>query len=182
MHSTIYEFSKQPISKKRWTTVDSLPEWFFQTVADSAADTDDIPRAVQIRCLEQHFGDLCIRDGDQLRFVCDFKARYFRKSYPYFMAAVRALAKTSYDTFSGIVPAPAFHAALSSVTESYADRFGFYVYDSDHAELLPMDAWLRKADLSKPYYMGSVMDYSYFVSIEKQTVRDYPLCCKQKVI
>lgn len=83
MHSTIYEFSEQPISKKRWTTVDSLPEWFFQTVADSAADTDDITRAVQIRCLEQHFGGLCIRDGDQLRFVCDFKARYFRKSYPY---------------------------------------------------------------------------------------------------
>ena len=182
MHSTIYEFSKQPISKKRWATIDCLPEWFFQTVADSAADTDDITRAVQIRYLEQHFGDLCARDGDQLRFVCDFKARYFRKSYPYFLAAVRALAKTSYDTFSGIVPAPAFHAALSSVTESYADRFGFYVYDSDHAELLPMDAWLRKADLSKPYYMCSVMDYSYFVSIEKQTVRDYPLCCKQKVI
>ena len=182
MHSTIYEFSERPISESRRATVDSLPEWFFQTVADSAADTDDITKAVQIRCLEQHFGDLCIRDGNQLRFVCDFKARYFRKSYPYFMAAVRALAKTSYDTFSGIIPAPAFHAALSSVTESYADRFGFYVYDSDRAELLPMDTWLRKADLSKPYYMGSVMDYSYFVSIEKQTVRDYPLCCKQKVI
>ena len=40
MHSTIYELSEQPISKKRWTTVDILPEWFFQTVADSAADTD----------------------------------------------------------------------------------------------------------------------------------------------
>ena len=109
-------------------------------MADSAADTDDITRAVQIRCLEQYFGDLCIRDGDQLRFVCDFKARYFRKSYPYFMAAVRALAKASYDMFSGIIPAPAFHAALNGVAESYADRFGFYVYDSDHAELLPMDA------------------------------------------
>ena len=75
MHSTIYEFSEQPISESRRATIDSLPEWFFQTVADSAADTDDITRAVQIRCLEQHFGDLCIRDGDQLRFVCDFKAR-----------------------------------------------------------------------------------------------------------
>lgn len=156
MHSTIYEFSEQPISKKRWTTVDSLPEWFFQTVADSAADTDEITRAVQIRCLEQHFGDLCI---NQLRFVCDFKARYFRKSYPYFMAAVQALAKTSYDMFSGIMPAPAFHAALSSLTESYADRFGFYVYDSDHAELLPMDAWLRTVDLSMPHFVGGVMDY-----------------------
>lgn len=159
MHSTIYELSEHPISESRRITIDILPEWFFQTVADSAADTDDITRAVQIRCLEQHFGDLCARDGDQLRFVCDFKARYFRKSYPYFMAAVRALAKTSYDTFSGIIPAPAFHAALSSVTGSYADRFGFYVYDSDHAELLPMDTWLRKADLLKPYYLGSVMDY-----------------------
>ena len=95
MHSTIYEFSEQPISESRRATIDSLPEWFFQTVADSAADTDEITRAVQIRCLEQHFGDLCIRDGDQLRFVHDFKARYFRNSYPYFMAAVRALAKAS---------------------------------------------------------------------------------------
>lgn len=150
MHSTIYEFSEQPISESRRATIDSLPEWFFQTVADSAADTDEITRAVQIRCLEQHFGDLCIRDGDQLRLVHDFKARYFRNSYPYFMAAVRALAKASYDMFSGIMPAPAFHAALNSVTESYADRFGFYVYDSDHAELLPMDAWLRTADCRLP--------------------------------
>ena len=77
MHSTIYEFSEQPVSESRRATIDSLPEWFFQTVADSAADTDEITRAVQIRCLEQHFGDLCIRDGDQLHFVCDFKARYF---------------------------------------------------------------------------------------------------------
>ena len=70
MHSTIYEFSKHPISESRRATIDSLPEWFFQTVADSATDTDEISRAVQIRCLEQHFGDLCIRDGDQLHFVC----------------------------------------------------------------------------------------------------------------
>ena len=159
MHSTIYEFSEHPISASRRITIDSLPEWSFQTVADSAADTDDITRAVQIRCLEQHFGDLCARDGDQLRFVCDFKARYFRKSYPYFMAAVQALTKASYDMFSGIVPAPAFHAALNSVMESYADRFGFYIYDADHAELFPLDAWLRKADLSIPYFVGGVMDY-----------------------
>ena len=72
MHSTIYELSEQPISKSRRATIDSLPEWFFQTVADSAADTDEITRAVQIRCLEQHFGDLCIRDGDQLRFLSIF--------------------------------------------------------------------------------------------------------------
>ena len=168
MHSTIYELSEQPISKKRWTTIDSLPEWFFQTVADSAADTDEITRAVQIRCLEQHFGDLCARDGDQLRFVCDFKARYFRKSYPYFMAAVRALAKASYDMFSGIIPAPAFHAALSSVTESYADRFGFYVYDSDHAELFPLDAWLRTADLSMPHFVGGVIDYHSWMNFASQ--------------
>ena len=57
MHSTIYEFSEHLISESRRATIDSLPEWFFQTVADSAADTDDITRAVQIRCLEQHFGD-----------------------------------------------------------------------------------------------------------------------------
>ena len=84
------------------------------------------------------------------------------------MAAVRALAKTSYDTFSGIMPAPAFHVALNSVTESYADRFDFYVYDADHAELLPMDAWLRKENLSKPYFVGGVMDYHSWMNFASQ--------------
>ena len=84
------------------------------------------------------------------------------------MAAVQALAKASYDMFSGIIPAPAFHAALSSVTESYADRFGFYVYDDDHAELLPMDAWLRKENLSKPYFVGSVIDYHGWMNTTHQ--------------
>lgn len=84
------------------------------------------------------------------------------------MAAVRALAKASYDMFSGIMPAPAFHAALNSVAESYADRFGFYVYDADHAELLPMVAWLRTADLSKTYYLGSVMDYHSWMNTTHQ--------------
>ena len=80
------------------------------------------------------------------------------------------------------MPAPAFHAALNSVTESYADRFGFYVYDSDHAELLPMDAWLRTADLSMPHFVGGVMDYSYFVFSGKQAIRGHPLCRKWKAI
>lgn len=47
MHSTIYELSEQPISKSRRATIDSLPEWFFQTVADSQLDTDDITRALK---------------------------------------------------------------------------------------------------------------------------------------
>lgn len=81
---------------------------------------------------------------------------------------MRALAKASYDMFSGIMPAPAFHAALNSVAESYADRFGFYVYDADHAELLPMVAWLRTADLSKTYYLGSVMDYHSWMNTTHQ--------------
>lgn len=159
MHSTIYELSEQPILESRRATIDSLPEWFFRTVADGATDMDAITRAVHIRCLEQRLGDLCTRDGDQLLFADGFKERYFRDSYPYFMAAAKALSHVSYAVFAGITPAPAFDVALDGVAESYADKFGFYIYDPDCEELFPLDTWLRSEDLSKPRYVGAVMDY-----------------------
>lgn len=175
MHSTIYEFSEHPISEKQRANTDNLPEWFFQTVADYATDLDSITRAVQIHCLEQCFDNLCIRDEDQLRFSNNFKERYFRESYRYFMAAVNALAHTGYTVFAGIITAPAFDAAFNGIVESYADKTGFYIYDSDHRELLPLDAWLRKADLSKLYFLGGIMDYHSLINLKHGSAAN--LCC-----
>lgn len=168
MHSTIYEFSEQPISESQRATIDSLPEWFFQTVADSAADTDEITRAVQIRCLEQHFGDLCIRDGDSCTSSATSRLGISETVIPILWRQYRLWQRRPTICSAASYQPLLSMAALSSVTESYADRFGFYVYDADHAELFPLDAWLRTADLSKPYFVGSVIDYHGWMNTTHQ--------------
>ena len=159
MHNTIYEISDRPIQKKQRTTINCLPEWFFQTVADSAADMSEEERTVSIECLDQCFGKLCTRNGNQLLFAPDLKHEYFRESHKFFVEAAKALADTEYDVFAGITPATAFGLALNCITESYADKFGCYVYDPDSEELSALDTWLRSVDVSKPYYIGGTVGY-----------------------
>ena len=60
---------------------------------------------------------------------------------------------------SGSEKAPAFDLALSSLNDSYEDRYGVYVYTGTTNTLEPLDRWLRYADLSRPVYVGGVVDY-----------------------
>ena len=49
--------------------------------------------------------------------------------------------------------------ALSGLNDSYEDRYGIYVYTGTTNTLEPLDRWLRYADLSRPVYVGGVVDY-----------------------
>ena len=76
-----------------------------------------------------------------------------------FRAAAEVLAQTAYAVFSGSEKAPAFDLALSGLNDSYEDRYGIYVYTGTTNTLEPLDRWLRYADLSRPVYVGGVVDY-----------------------
>lgn len=158
MHNTVYEISEKPIVK-RSSTLARLPEWFFQTVADSAVDMEAKERMDSMESLERRFGGLCSRKDDRLTFAPDFKRAYFREGFRFFHAAAAALAETEYDVFAGVAPSAAFELALQGVSESYADRFGAYVYDPDSEELSTLDNWLRSVDETKPYYLGGTVSY-----------------------
>lgn len=158
MYNTIFEISDKPICKGH-STLARLPEWFFQTIADSAVDMETEERTASMESLERRFGESCIRNDDQLTFAPDFKHTYFRDSYRFFRAAAAALAETEYDVFAGAVPSTAFELALQGIAESYADKFGAYVYDSDSGELSTLDNWLRSVDVTKPYYLGGTVSY-----------------------
>ncbi len=156
MHNTVYEISEKPVSMK-YSTLKRLPEWFFQTVADSAVDMGPEERTASVESLERRFDGLCTRTDDRLTFMPNFKRAYFKEGYRFFRAAAAALVETEYDVFAGVTPSTAFELALQGIAESYADKFGAYVYDPDSEELSALDTWLRSVDVTKPYYLGGTV-------------------------
>lgn len=158
MHNTVYEISDKPIPQKDWATVCSLPEWFFQTVCDSATDMAPFERDAGIQSLVRQL-DSCTWDGKKLSLPPDLKEKYFRNEYTYFLAAAEALKETSYAEFSGITPAAAFDLALQGLSESYEDKFGPYVLAREDGTLSTFDSWLRRADTTKPLYFGGLINY-----------------------
>ena len=159
MHSTVYELADHPIAKSSYMTPGYLPDWFFDTIADYATEMSGAERADSIATLAEYFGSLCTRSGDQISFSPQLKQTYFKESHRYFKEAAKALSKIDYDSFAGITPATAFHLALKRITESYTDKYGFYIYEG--GELSPLDNWLRSADISKPFYIGGTINYHY---------------------
>ena len=55
--------------------------------------------------------------------------------------------------------APAFQAALDGLNESYEDIRDIYIYTREDDTLMPLDRWLRCTDLSRPFYIGGIIDY-----------------------
>lgn len=159
MHSTVYELSTHPIPAEEQLSPGYLPDWFFDTIANYATGMSGTERADSIATLAEHFGTLCDRNGDQIRFSPLLKQHYFKERHKYFMEAAKALTQTEYNVFAGITPATAFHLALNSITESYTDKYSFYIYEE--GELSPLDNWLRSADISKPFYVGGTINYHY---------------------
>ena len=159
MHSTVYELADHPIAAEKFISPGYLPHWVFTSVADYATEMSGAERADSIATLPEHFGSLCDRSGDQISFSPQLKQTYFKESHRYFKEAAKALSKTDYDVFAGITPTTAFHLALNSITESYTDKYSFYIYED--GELSPLDNWLRSADISKPFYVGGTINYHY---------------------
>lgn len=159
MHNTIYEISDKPIPKSSRATVANLPAWFFDSVSDGACEFSDDEREQEICRLSHCLGSACKWDGRKLILSPEVRQEYFKGAFQYFKNAAAALAETEYAVFSGTTPSDAFHLALQGMAESYSDKFGSYVYDPGIRELFPLDTWLRSADVSKPYYVGSAIDY-----------------------
>ena len=161
MYSTIFEVSDHPVSAKMPSKPGYLPDWFYESVCDYTTKMSEGELEHSIEQLTSYLGPHCTRNGDKLTFSPEFKQRHFKESFKYFKAAAKALAETEYDVFSGIKPAVAFDLALNGISESYSDKRAFYVYCPETEELSPLDNWLRKTDLSKPFYVCDAINYHY---------------------
>ena len=159
MHSFVYELARTPVRPDCYARAGNLPDWFYEQVCDYAENTDLSQREQAIADLSRFLGPLCTRKGDRLDFAPSLRDSFFRKGYVCFRAAAEVLAQTAYTVFSGSEQAPAFDLALSGLNDSYEDRYGIYIYMGTADTLEALDRWLRYADLTRPVYIGGVVDY-----------------------
>ena len=162
MHSRIFELSDKPVPADERFSFEDVPEWFFATVADYADDIlSAADRSEEIAWLVSTFHALCERDGDKLTLSPDTRKKFFRSRYSEFLEIAPRLAAYSYEAFCGETGSVAIETDLFRLKDAYDDQCGFYVYNRETCELHTLHFWLRRADLSKPYYVGGVIDYPW---------------------
>ncbi len=161
MHSRIYELSDRPVPEDGRYSLSDVPEWFFSTIADYGDDIASGAREGEIRWLAESFHGLCVRDGDRLLFDPGTREKYFRPRYSQFLEHAGKLTGFPPEAFSGGEGNGELEYALFAVSDAYEDRYGFYVFDPASGELQTLHAWLRSADLTKPYYVGGIVDYHF---------------------
>jgi hypothetical protein len=88
------------------------------------------------------------------------KEKFFATRYKVFISSLSAAVCTLKD-FSGENQESDLPMNMYRLKESYEDRFGFYIYDHDMEELMTLDSWVRRFDLTKDYYFGSAIDYHF---------------------
>ena len=160
MHSRIFEVSKTRIARKERISGYELPEWFCSSIADYVDDLGESEREDSLSWFEAHFGDNCKRVGDKISFTDGVKGKFFAERYKVFISSLSAAVCTLKD-FSGENEESCLPMIMYRLKESYEDRFGFYIYDHDMEELMTLDSWVRRSDLTKDYYFGGVIDYHF---------------------
>lgn len=161
MHSSVFEISHAPISTAEWARAGNLPDWFYEQICDYAENTDPEQRRNAISQLCGALGSPCSLDGNRLTISPQIKKTYFHKGYGCFITAAKTLAQIDYETFSGCRITPTLSLILDKLNDSYEDKRGVYIYLSETGELMTLDRWLRTANFSKSFYIGSTINYHY---------------------
>lgn len=159
MHSNVFEVSHAPVPVSRRIRAGYLPDWFYEQVCDYAENPESEQRQTAIEQLTTQFGDLCVRKGDMITISPQVRATYFRKSYGNFKTAAITLSQIDYEVFSGDRSDPVLSLALDKLNNSYEDKRGIYIYQTESSELVTLDRWLRTADFSAPLYIGGTVNY-----------------------
>lgn len=159
MGNIVYEISERPIPANQQITPGYLPDWFFNSVCSYATKMSAAEREKSIHGLVKYFGGLCACNGDQMTFSPLLKQQYFKEKYETFKAVAKNLAETEYSVFSGVLPTEKLCLTINSLMESYTDQRGIYIYEC--GKLLPLDNWIRKAEISKPFYVGGTVCYHF---------------------
>ena len=161
MHSRVFEISRIPIEKESRLDAYELPDWFCSGIADYVDNIHESYREDDLKWFAGRFGENCQRDGDQVSFNDQVKMEYFRGEYEKFRAAAAILVSSTLEEFCGNAPKTDIDRTVYRLKSAYEDKFGFYVYDRDDEELITMDAWVRRSDLTVPYFIGGIVDYHW---------------------
>ena len=160
MHSRIFELSTTPVDEDCRYTSDYVPDWFVDSIADYVQDID-IPeeREDDIEWLASYFHGACLVSGDMLTFAGDAKEKAFDTLFKEMKARAEKIAKADFDAFCGKRGLEDLEMDVYHLNDAFSAKYGFYICDYETGSLRTIAAWLRDADLSKPYYVGGIVDY-----------------------
>ena len=158
MHSRIFELSTTKIPDDGRLDESSVPEGFFGPIADSLTTIED-GRDSEIEKFAKLFGGECELVGGKIKFTRNAKSKYFANLYESFLKSASLLQTATFEAFTGGKGAKELSDAVYYLNEAYSDKWGIYIYD--RGELLPLSQWLRETKLSRPFYIGGIIDYHF---------------------
>lgn len=160
MHSRIFELSTRPVDEDCRYYSDYVPDWFVNSIADYVQDIN-IPeeREEDIEWLASYFNGACMVNGDMLTFAENAKEKAFAEAFKEMKARAEKIAKADFDAFCGKRGLEELEMDMYHLSDAFSAKYGFYIYDFDTGSLRTIAAWLRDADISKPYYVGGIVDY-----------------------
>ena len=161
MHSRIFELSSKPVELDERYNLESMPDSFFDTIADYGRDIEEEERNRDIDWFVSTFHGLATRTEDRITFDDEIREKFFQKAHTEFVAQAAKLAACTYEAFCGKDGHRELEYELFRLNDAYEDKYGFYAYDPESCDLQPLHAWLREADLTKPWYVGGVVDYHW---------------------
>jgi hypothetical protein len=160
MHNYIYELLQAPVPADEWTTA-----WEYHEHPDAFPIADTVENAKDRSAVIARFGawlkENRLGELDSETFTIDARAadRYFEGRFTAFQQAVIALQQLNETRF--IHDHDQVQNLISSLTETFTQKYGDYVLWGDGLEPMPLEEFLRKAKPGVPYCIGAVLDYKH---------------------
>lgn len=159
MHSRIYQITTDPVPADEYLSEGYFYEhWFVGSIADYVAgglkresEIDSFKELLVKRTVAVFHGDDCFS------ILPHGKEAYFRYAYADFNDAVKKAASISLEDFAGNGECSSL---VYRIKNSFCDKFGPYV-SSDEFDTIPLDDFIRDAELGKRYYIGGILDYHW---------------------
>ena len=165
-HSRIFQISEKPLVQENFITDDDFHEhWFVGSVAEYVSGDND--RSEDIRCLRDRLTNLRVarfgidKSYSRISFVIlpEGKERYFSHAYERFVEARKKTIEMGLPEFaSGVV----FAGLAHQMESAFCEKFAFYVSQNENEfDIVPLDEFIRGAEVGQRYYIGGVLDYHY---------------------
>ena len=154
-HSRIYQIAIKVIPEEDYLLADHfLDHWFTNTVADYVEDNTD--RASDIRWFKEILGDSARFETDN-SFVIQpgGKEKYLQTAYLSFENACLTALSIDLTKFATI---NSISMLLFDINKAFCDEYSFYV-SSDTFGLIPLDEFIRSAEIGKRYFIGGTLEY-----------------------
>lgn len=161
MVGKIFQIEKQPISEDGYITPDDFCESrFLETSADYILDNDDRDEGIQaLQALLQGRNISCFRESDSSFVILPGgREAYFAPAYKAFVDAREASMKMGLTEFANDEPHSDFSYILWRMNNYYCSKVDSYI-SSEEFGIIPLDKFIRQAELGARYYIGGVLNY-----------------------